>query len=181
MPRPRRRICAERSTLLASLESPEAASFYTTHQAAGSLMSSNAMILSPDVEIIRNQNNAFLTDSQVVSVLTCAAPIVIVGNRPAKDTLDRLLYDQIMGILHVAAAYHYHHLVLGAWGCGAFGNDAKQVAENFYYVFRDFCWGTDTHANYFCDVVFAVLDRSNSQYNFHCFEEQFRHFKERGS
>ena len=170
-----------KSTLLVSLESPEAAPFYTTHQAAGSLLSSNAMILSPDVEIIRDQNNAFLADSQVVSVLTCAAPIVIVGNRPAKDILDRLLYDRIMGILHVAAAYHYHYLVLGAWGCGAFGNDAKQVAESFYCALRDFCRENDTYASYFRDIVFAVLDRNNSQYNFRCFEEQFRHFKERES
>lgn len=117
-----------------------------------------------------------LADSIVVSVLTCAAPRVNTGERPSDYKLTQLLNDRITGILHVAAAYHYHYLVLGAWGCGAFGNDAELVANIFYWSLRDFCRGAYTHADYFRDVTFAVLDHSYNQYNFKCFEKQFQDF-----
>lgn len=165
-----------KSTLLASLESPEAAPFYATHRASGSPLASDAIILSPDVEIIRDENGTLLNDSLVVSVLTCAAPMANTKERPAPNTLEKILYDRIMGILHVAAAYQYHYLVLGAWGCGAFGNDAKQVSRLFFQALKNFRRGTNTHIGYFRAVVFAVLDHSRSQYNFKCFEEQFRSF-----
>ena len=165
-----------KSTLLASLESPKAAPFYAAHRASNSPLASDAMILSPNVEIIRDENGELLADSLVVSVLTCAAPMVNTGERHPADMLEKLLYNRIMGILHVAAAYQYHYLVLGAWGCGAFGNDAEQVSRLFYQAFKDFCRGTYTHISYFRAVVFAVLDHSSSQYNFKCFEEQFKNF-----
>ena len=165
-----------KSTLLVSLESPEAGPFYCAHRASGSPLASDAMILSPDVEVIRDENNNLLADSIVVSVLTCAAPRVNTGERPSDYKLTQLLNDRITGILHVAAAYHYHYLVLGAWGCGAFGNDAELVANIFYWSLRDFCRGAYTHADYFRDVTFAVLDHSYNQYNFKCFEKQFQDF-----
>lgn len=117
-----------RSTLLASLESPEAEPFYAAHRASGSPLASDAILLSPSVEIILDANGGRLANTLVVSVLSCAAPRLNAGDRPQADALEKLLYNRIMGMLHVAAAYHYHYLVLGAWGCGAFGNDAEQVA-----------------------------------------------------
>merc|ERR1712232_1085148 len=36
--------------------------------------------------------------------------------------------DKIDGVLRVAANQGHRQLVLGAWGCGAFGNDAAQIA-----------------------------------------------------
>lgn len=165
-----------RSTLLASLESPEAEPFYAAHRANGSPLASDAILLSPSVEIILDANGGRLADTLVVSVLSCAAPRLSAGNRPQADALEKLLYDRIMGMLHVAAAYHYHYLVLGAWGCGAFGNDAGQIARLFFQALRDFRRGTYSHIAYFRKVVFAVQDHTASQYNFHCFEQQVHDF-----
>lgn len=164
-----------KSTLLASLESEAAAPFYAGHQKAGPL-ASDAILLSPNVEVFRDENNELLDEPFVVSVLTCAAPMVRTGARPPQDELEALLYNRILGILHVAAAYGYHYLVLGAWGCGAFGNDAGQVARLFERALKDFRRGNYGHTCYFRGVEFAVLDHSASQYNFNSFDQVFRHF-----
>lgn len=167
-----------KSTLLLSLESKDAAPYYAAHRASGSPLASDAILLSPNVEIFRGADNELLRESLVVSVLTCAAPMVNAGVRPAEDELEQLLYDRIMGMLHTAAAYRYHYLVLGAWGCGGFGNDAAQIARLFFQTLKDFrrsgCGYTEE--DYFRCVEFAVLDHSPTQYNFSCFERQFENF-----
>lgn len=162
-----------KSTLLASLESPAAAPFYAAHRAGGSPLASDAIILSPYVEVFRDENNALLKDPPVVSVLSCAAPKANAPKKLPADMLEKLLYDRIVSILHVAAAYGYRYLVLGAWGCGVSGNDTKQVSQLFYQALKSFSRGTGDHNGYFHAVAFAVLDRSASQYKFKCFEEQF--------
>lgn len=44
---------------------------------------------------------------------------------------EKLLYERIKYILFIAAYYGYKHIVLGAWGCGAFKNDAELIAKLF--------------------------------------------------
>lgn len=164
-----------KSTLLSSLESKEAAPFYAAHQSAGPL-ASDAILLSPNVEVFRDENNELLEEPFVVSVLSCAAPRLQTGAHPPEEELEALLYRRILGILHVAAAYGHRYLVLGAWGCGAFGNDAGQVARLFERALKDFRRGVYTHKDCFRGVEFAVLDHSASQYNFNCFDRVFQHF-----
>jgi uncharacterized protein (TIGR02452 family) len=54
-------------------------------------------------------------------------------------------------ILAIAAAHGHRSLVLGAWGCGVFGNDPAVVADAFAAALRANPW--------FDRVVFAILDR----------------------
>lgn len=49
-----------KSTLLSSLESPDSNSFYSYHKAQNSFLASDAMILPPNVEIFRDENNELL-------------------------------------------------------------------------------------------------------------------------
>jgi len=44
--------------------------------------------------------------------------------------------------------------VLGAFGCGAFANPPKHVAEIFRKVIKEF-------DGYFAEIVFAILDDAN--------------------
>lgn len=41
-------------------------------------------------------------------------------------------------MLKCAAYWGYQVLVLGAFGCGAFGNDAKVVSDLFYKALKEF-------------------------------------------
>ena len=57
-------------------------------------------------------------------------------------------------VLAIARAYGHTVLVLGAWGCGAFGNDPRDTAADFRQALE-----TDS-AGAFSDIVFAITDWS---------------------
>jgi uncharacterized protein (TIGR02452 family) len=61
---------------------------------------------------------------------------------------------RIRRVLAIAQAYEYTTLVLGAWGCGAFGNDVARTARDFYDAL------TGEFSDTFFEVVFAVTDWS---------------------
>ena len=85
------------------------------------------------------------------SFVTCAAPYAPgVGQPLAGD----LLCARIHRVLAIARAHGYRALVLGAWGCGAFGNDPERTARDFRGAL------TGPFAGVFSDVVFAVTDWS---------------------
>jgi uncharacterized protein (TIGR02452 family) len=46
------------------------------------------------------------------------------------------------------------HLVLGAWGCGVFGNDPREIATLFHAAL------SGPYQGAFADVVFAITDWS---------------------
>jgi uncharacterized protein (TIGR02452 family) len=57
-------------------------------------------------------------------------------------------------VLAIAQAYEHAALVLGAWGCGAFGNDPHRTAIDFRQALEHEFSGV------FSDVVFAITDWS---------------------
>ena len=59
--------------------------------------------------------------------------------------------------MNVAAAHGHTAVILGAWGCRAFGNDWKTVAPWFHEVL------TEPFQGVFERGVFAVTDRSKDR------------------
>lgn len=76
-------------------------------------------------------------------------------------------------MLKVAVNYGYKYLVLGAWGCGVFGNDALDVAKLFYKALKEIKYNNKPLENMFEQLYFAVLDRSFDKYNFNTFYKYF--------
>jgi uncharacterized protein (TIGR02452 family) len=70
------------------------------------------------------------------------------------DESVRLLGKRIHRVLAVARWLGYRSLVLGAWGCGAFGNDPGQTAGDFRKALEE------EHGGAFSDIVFAITDWS---------------------
>ena len=100
-----------KSSLLQSLESKAASKYYEYNKRLHSFMGSDALMLTPSVEIIKDENGALLDDSIVVSVLTCAAPKVSGGKEGMSETAYRqLVYNRIVGMLKSAAFLGYRHL-----------------------------------------------------------------------
>ncbi len=166
-----------KSTLYASLTSPDAAPYYTAHAEHYSPLASHAMLLSPNVAIFRGDDHLPLHEAVTVSVLTCAAPIAYARGSLTEREYEELFYERIRRILIVAAHYRYSYLILGAWGCGAFGNDAKQVAALFEKAFRTFRYGNQTASDLFRSVVFAVRSsKAEPTYNYNAFWERFHWF-----
>ena len=108
-------------------------------------------IYSPDVPVFRTDDGTAVERPWLLSFVTSAAPYVPAIGQPE---LGDLLRKRILRILAIAAAYGHQALVLGAWGCGAFGNDPCRTAKDFRRALEDDFAGSFSH------VVFAVTDWS---------------------
>lgn len=163
-----------KSSLLLSLESRHAEKYYAYNRKLGSYMGSDAMMFTPKVEIIRDEDGKLLEETVIVAVLTCAAPMITQDREGmGEDTYQNMIYNRIMGMLKCAAYFGYKHLVLGAWGCGAFGNDAHMMSDLFYKALKEMRFNGLSEKDFFSRIDFAVLDRTDKQYNF---KEFYRNF-----
>ncbi|MFM7114911.1 MAG: TIGR02452 family protein, partial [Planctomycetota bacterium] len=124
---------------------------YAFHLARPLPDSSEWTILSPDVPVFRNDQGEALPQPWPCSFITCAAPYA----HSLDSSLSRnLLNKRIHRVLGIAEAFGFKDLVLGAWGCGAFGNDPSATAADFKEALAgDF-------AGVFRQVVFAITDWS---------------------
>ena len=163
-----------KSSLLLSLEGKDAAGYYAYNRSLHTFMGSDAVIITPAVEIIRDENGSLMEETYLVAVLTCAAPMITRGMEGlTNDQYREMLFSRIKGILLCAAYYGYHTLVLGAWGCGAFGNDAALMSDLFYLALKELQNTDAVKGNLFRRIEFAVFDKSHSQYNYKQFARNF--------
>jgi len=140
-------LCRSSALYATLLDDP----MYAFHREGRHLEASSWSILSPDVPIFRDDVGMELDQPWLLSFITCAAPYAPEVGQPLSS---QLLRERIHRVLSIAHSYGYRSLVLGAWGCGAFGNDATRTAEDFRAALeRDF-------AGAFTDIVFAITDWS---------------------
>jgi len=149
-------LCRE-STLIASLESRTASAMYKYNHQYGGACDSHYMLLSPYVLVISDGKGVepehFFNAPKLAAVATVAAP-----NRKGRarlvpqPELDKEMKDRLRLMLAMAAVNGYKKLVLGAWGCGAFGNDPYKVAGFFKELFLE-----EQFALLFSEVEFAIL------------------------
>ncbi len=123
-------IC-RRTTLYASLTSRAARPYYEENLASRSYLFTHNAVLSPHVEVFRASDGSYLDTPFEIAVLTMAAPYAPNLGGMSKQELRACYKMRIMGMLHLAASNGYQDVVLGAWGCGAFGNDPQVMAEVF--------------------------------------------------
>ncbi len=167
-----------KSSLLISLEGDRAREYYSYNRALKTHMGSHAIIISPNVEVIKGSDSCTLDDPFEVGVMTCSAPNIRSGLEGMTQREYReLLKKRIDVMLRVAALKEYHHLILGAFGCGVFGNDAAQVSDLFRLTINDFCYNGKSADDLFDSIEFAVLCRKNDDYNYKQFARNFSNNK----
>lgn len=163
-----------KSSLLLSLESATAQPYYSYNKSLHTYMGSDAIIITPKVEIIKDETGALLPESVIVAVMTCAAPMITNGLEGlSHEQYKKLVYNRICSMLRCAAYLGYKNLVLGAFGCGAFGNDARIVSDLFFKALKEFDFDGMKEKDMFRRIDFAVLSRASEQYNF---KEFYRNF-----
>jgi uncharacterized protein (TIGR02452 family) len=124
---------------------------YEEHEKRPRPDSTDWTIYSPDVPVFRTDEGKELDHPWLLNFITCAAPYAPVIGQPESGDL---LQKRIHRVLAIAQANNYSALVLGAWGCGAFGNDVHRTAMDFRHALETDFIGV------FSDVVFAITDWS---------------------
>ena len=145
--------------------------FYEGHRASPSLLYSDAIVVSPDCPVFRDDDGALLGTPHAVTFLTCAAPNAgaAADTRPHELSLiPETLRRRSEYVLALAASQGCRRLVLGAWGCGVFRNDPTVVADAFASHLIRGPW-----AGHFDRVVFSVLDSSPTRDTVSAFELAF--------
>ncbi|MCD8387309.1 MAG: TIGR02452 family protein [Bacteroidales bacterium] len=154
-----------RSSLYRGLTSPEGKPFYNANHRRPNI-STNAMLLSHDVEVIKDKNYDLLRQPFEVDVLTVAAPRLCDGMPCTQEELDEILRGRIEATVKTLAAKGYRRAILGAWGCGAYGNDPVAVARYFHE-------SLDRYAGYFDEIIFAIPLGRRDQ-NLYLFSQEFK-------
>lgn len=161
------------STLYFCLNTPRNLSgFYYPHKDLNNLHNDD-IIYTPNVMIFRNEDFTELKDGyREVDVITCAAPNIKDNGKGTTVVLDEermfiLFYRRFKRIFEVASHYEVEHLILGAFGCGAFGNDPLVVSQACRYAMKDF-------RNDFKTIEFAIYcGESGVSRNLDIFKETF--------
>lgn len=129
----------------------ESSPFYAVHRARSDAASSDAAIVSPGVPFFRDDDGALREQPFSLDVITCAAPV---AKRVGTEHAAALMAQRIPRVLAIGQALGVRALVLGAWGCGAFGNNAAQTARTFHDALAG------PFAGVFAHVTFAITDWS---------------------
>ena len=90
-------------------------------------------LYTPNIEFTQNDNTKF------VDVITCAAPNWTVANKYCNVTpLEnyRALSSRIKFIKNIAYDNNLDVIILGAYGCGVFGQDPETVAKLIHQHFK---------------------------------------------
>jgi uncharacterized protein (TIGR02452 family) len=158
---------ARASSLYACLDGR---SMYPFHRRHDDSLHTDYVIYSPSVVVFRDDDGRLLENPFTCSFLTAPAPNAgaVLQRDPARgDELRQALRRRIDKVLSVAAVEGYDAIILGAWGCGVFKNDPREVARQFQAAL------TGDFAGVFRLISFAVLDRSNDGGTIAPFERAF--------
>lgn len=123
------------------------------------------VIYTPNVVFIRGTNQV------KCDIITCAAPNATTARRyhkVADDDILGYLNNRIASVLYAAALMHVEILILGAFGCGVFGNNPIDVASIFLKYIT-----TDDFNGVFDSVYFAVPKGLSSK-NYDAFDTVLR-------
>lgn len=155
--------------------------FYAPHRNAHNPLYNNDCIYTPNVKVFKSDINfpQSLPENEWwdVNVITCAAPNLrevpsnrmnpCAGDKKAEisiEELRELLKTRVERIFKVALANETEVLVLGAFGCGAFRNPPRVVAE----VFKEY---TEKYGQYFEVIEYAVFHTEREKGNYEAFRD----------
>jgi uncharacterized protein (TIGR02452 family) len=130
---------------------------YAFHRARYDALYTNYAIYSPDVPVFRDDDGTLFAPPYSCAFITSPAvnaKVVLERDPSRRPEIREAMRERIDKVLAIAAHHGHEALVLGAWGCGVFGNNCAEVAE----LFRDALHGRFLFA--FPHVVFAILDGS---------------------
>lgn len=119
-------------------------------------------LYSPNVRFTKECKDVFC------DVITCAAPNKTAAQKyynVSDEENSEVLKERIEFVLKIAQDNGVDNLILGAYGCGVFGQDPLEVAK----IFKEFLSGKYKCFN---KVIFAIPNRL--EMNYRCFKRIFK-------
>lgn len=122
----------------------------------------NGAIYSPSITVFRegeDKNYEYLNEPYCIDVITIAAikNPDIDSNGHLTDAVKKITKDKIRMMLNLGIYWENDSIVLGAFGCGAFGNPPEEMAKLFKEVINE-----PEYCDKYEKIVFAILDDHNS-------------------
>lgn len=131
---------------------------------------SDYMIYSPNVTVIKNDSGNLLDKPYHCSFITSpAVNATIVREREPQNAhnIREVMSTRIEKILSVALDNGHNTIVLGAFGCGVFGNKPVEVVQIFKHVIHN------KFKNKFKHIHFAIYDTTPRKEVFNIFKNAF--------
>jgi len=125
------------------------------------------ILYTPQITIIYNEDFTDVCDGVKVDVISSAAIKVREFNR--QEMVETCMSEKINAIFQLAIKKGNKSLILGPFGCGAYGNDVNTVANLF-------CNALLEYGGYFNHIYFAFKHDPNnarSNYNYDTFQHVF--------
>lgn len=142
---------------------------YDFNKKQSSFLYSDYMIYSPNVLFWNDDNGEYFQQPLVADVITAAAPnkgAMLQHNRKEEIAeIEDILKKRMDKVLAIALKQNSDTIILGAWGCGVFRNEPKDVAQLFKEIIAE------KYTRAFKKIVFAVFDNSEKKSNFKHFED----------
>jgi uncharacterized protein (TIGR02452 family) len=140
--------------------------YYYFHRKQQNALYSDRLIYTPDVVVFRKDDAGMeilpKEDWWRVDVITCPAPNK--GWLVDDIDLEPVFVNRFRAILASAQAHDIENVILGAYGCGAFGNDPNVVASAAKRAVGEFS---------FKNVEFAVYCNKWDSANYDAFSRVF--------
>lgn len=120
-------------------------------------LDTDEMLYSDEVYILKDGNYNDISPNPRIAVITAAAlrkPQLTEGKYKNAD--KKIMEQKIHMLLQTLYYHECETLVLGAWGCGVFGNPIDEVAEIYHHYL------TGEFKNAFKNVTFAILEKNGN-------------------
>ena len=130
--------------------------YYKKNRAYDLMTYTDHAIYSPDVVFFRDADFRLLEEPVLASVLTLPA-VNMAQVRAKGENIDfsmQVMENRMCLALSILASEKNKTIILGAYGCGVFGNNPNNVARWWKELLIDV-----GYSSYFDTVLFAVLDK----------------------
>ena len=150
--------------------------YYDRHRRLHDARYTDSCIYTPHITVFKTDTNCPermpIGKWKQVDVISCAAPNLraIQSSKGPAITPEELLElhkSRARRIFHVAAIFKVDTLILGAFGCGAFGNPPDIVARAYREILEEF-------DQYIPKVEFAVYCTPGDSWNYEAFARAMR-------
>lgn len=114
----------------------------------------NELLWTKNAVFFKDVNYGYMRDVQVDVVTVAAINLNGLGKFQKIPNYEQLTKDKIRLMLSIAIKNNIDNIILGAWGCGVFGNEPDKMAIMFKEVLDE--------GYKFDNVIFAIINDHNS-------------------